>query len=764
MRRKLIVSFLIFSFITVWLYAGQPKLWENFPPDVPKANAGVGSVYIARAPGTSLISNDSLSTEQTLTYDTEVVTSADITRQSGNQAFRIQNTGRYLIIANTRWNYADIGNNNRHVLRTSIKVGGTALSSIYGMASGYGRDSGSADEDGAVVVAYIDHTVTGGSGDDITFHVQNFGDTSVALADQIADVSGIQIIRMPDDSEYLQVKRTSDIALSGTLDYSTGDPTWNEFGWESQDAETNTSVLEWVSGNDVTLKSAGHYLVIYAVNMESFDAREAAIYRLKLDDVEIPASRVLSYVRSNDGDDEGWVQWAGIIEASASDVLNIDWGSATETDNDGDLVEAAMTVVKLPDTASYIRTYYDSDRAGETTGAFPFNQEDEDDEGIHDNATNNSRLNGTSDSYDWLFFGSWYLRNVTEDSTRTSEHFRWFRNGTEVEYGSGLSYTRGDQSTTGVPAGGRSAALIAHDLGASDYIELNLRLESGTGNQSRDFIANRVGITGVAIDTLVPSNSLPVASGVSIDSGASSVTLTENTTKTVSCVGTVTDTDGYTDIANVGAFFFRTNNGTSTANDPNHKYELYGDSECAPSGGSGNSETYTCDFSVEYYADATDAGSPNSATDWTCEMWPADNTATGTVATDTVEMNSLVALDVTSPINYGDVDPGQDTGATNQSITVTNTGNVDMDPQVSGGVMSSGPNTISVNNQEYSSDNFTFGAGIDLSASPTTINLILPQRTSTVITDLLYWGLGVPEGTPAGSYTGTNTLSATSGI
>ena len=498
------------------------------------SDAAVGSVYQARAPGTNLISNNSLATEQTLTYDTEVTTSADITRQSGNQAFRIQNSGRYLIIANTRWNYADIGNNNRHVVRTLIKVGGSELGSVYGEASGYGRDSGNATEDGVVTMAYVDHTVAGGSADDITIHVQNFGDTSVALADQFADQSGIQIIRLPDDSDYLQVHRTTDIDYTGTLDYSTGDPTWNEFGWETQDIETDTAVIEWGSGNDITLKEQGHYLVIYSIEGNSPSTRGAAMFRLKLDDVEVPASRVVKYMRQTDGSTEGWVQWGGIIETdSTNEVLNIDWGSATESANTADMLEAAMTVVRMPDTASYVRARHDANRAGETTGVFPLDAEDEDDEGVHSIASNTGRINGTSDNYDWLLFGSWYLRNTSADSTRTSEHFRWYRNGSEVNFGSGLSYTRGDQSTTGVPAGGRTAAIVATDLGASDYMELNMRLESGTGSQSRDFIANRVGVTGVALDTLVPSSSTISISGSANGNDGETVMVAINNTAQV---------------------------------------------------------------------------------------------------------------------------------------------------------------------------------------------------------------------------------------
>ncbi len=266
------------------------------------------------------------------------------------------------------------------------------------------------------------------------------------------------------------------------------------------------------------------------------------------------------------------------------------------------------------------------------------------------------------------------------------------------------------------------------------------------------------------VDYEVPTNTLPVASGVSINSGASAVTLTENTTTNVACVGTVTDNDGYADITSVTADFYRTSVGTGGGQDDNNYYQLVGDSQCIPSGGSGNSETYTCTFAVQYFADPTDAGSPNSSDDWTCDMVPTDGVGTGTSASDTVEMNSLLALSVTSSINYGTVTANEDTGASNQTVTITNTGNRDMDPQLSGTDMSDGGNSIGVANQEYSDASFTYGAGTDLSSSPTTFNLSLPQQTSSSITDIIYWGLGVPNGTPSGTYTGTNTFTATAGI
>jgi hypothetical protein len=540
--RKLVV----FTLILIWVFLAWPQILD-FPPDIKetKAASAVGDIYIARAPGTSLISNID-GTENTLTYDTEVSPSDSITRQSGNQAFRILSSGRYLIIANTSFNSIDIGNNNRHVMRTSIKIGGIVIPSIYGMASGYGRDSGGSDEDGVVVSVYIDHTYDAGTpaNNDITVHVQNFGDISVSLADQFADRSGVQIIRLPDDSDYLKVKNTTGLSYSGLLIEGTPDPTWNEFGWTTQDIETDNAVIEWVSGNDITLKTAGKYMVLYSIHSTASGSRTGAVFRLNLSDAEIQASRTYTYVRNSDNNLDGWAQWGGVIDASANDILNIDWGSVTELDNTGSLGEAAITVIKLPDIAEYVKVYYDTNRAGETEGAFPFNQESFDTDDVHDNSTNNSRISGNADDHDWLLFGSWFSRTTSSDGTRVGEHFRWYRNGTEIQYGSGFSYHRGEQNPD-TNAAARHAAVAVIDLGSSDYIEFNLRQEI-TGDQNRDFMANTVGVSGIALDTMVAAggNTAPNFTTSPAESAASDTTTPTNVGSNTTWLGTANDTNG----------------------------------------------------------------------------------------------------------------------------------------------------------------------------------------------------------------------------
>ncbi|MBU0646659.1 hypothetical protein KJ611_04310 [Patescibacteria group bacterium] len=268
------------------------------------------------------------------------------------------------------------------------------------------------------------------------------------------------------------------------------------------------------------------------------------------------------------------------------------------------------------------------------------------------------------------------------------------------------------------------------------------------------------------VDYTISGGARPAASAVSIDSGAASVNLTENTTTTVSCTATVSDTDGYASITSVKAQLYRTGVGSAAADDNNNHYTLEGDSECVPSSGSGNTEYYTCDFEVYYYADPTDAGA-YSAQQWECLVIPEDAGGQGTPDSDGIEMNSLAALNVTSAINYGTLDLGEDTNLVRQNATITNTGNVNIDVEFSGTNMSCDSGFVPVGGQKYSTKDEKYSLmDYVLSASPVEQDIDLAAQTddAVVSTDEIYWGLAAPA-TGAGGYcTGTNTISAVNDI
>ena len=267
------------------------------------------------------------------------------------------------------------------------------------------------------------------------------------------------------------------------------------------------------------------------------------------------------------------------------------------------------------------------------------------------------------------------------------------------------------------------------------------------------------------------AQTLPVASDVSIDSGAVSIALTEGATKNVVCRATVIDVDGCAELTGVSAVLYRTNvsGGAGAADDNNDHYST----NCVVDTCTGTDATYTCTFPVYYYADPTDAGT-HSGTNWTCQVTPSDGAGAGTTATDTIEMASLAALDVDNTINYGELALDADTGSSNQQTTITNTGNVRIDISLDGYGASNGDGksmacdggSVAIGNEEYSGSGFTYGGGTDLTDSAVELDLDVPQRTNDASpsTKEVYWGFGMPANGVSGSCSGTVVFTAVDDI
>jgi hypothetical protein len=130
-----------------------------------------------------------------------------------------------------------------------------------------------------------------------------------------------------------------------------------------------------------------------------------------------------------------------------------------------------------------------------------------------------------------------------------------------------------------------------------------------------------------------------------------------------------------------------------------------------------------------------------------------------------VTLNSLTALNVTtSSINYGTITANANTGATNQLTPVTNVGNSSSSLQLSAqSTLTSGANSIATSSQGYYTSPFTWqGSAVLLSGTPATVGgFLLTSPTSTTnVSGTIYWGLSVPNGTPTGTYSGTNVFTA----
>lgn len=271
-------------------------------------------------------------------------------------------------------------------------------------------------------------------------------------------------------------------------------------------------------------------------------------------------------------------------------------------------------------------------------------------------------------------------------------------------------------------------------------------------------------LADTASTSVTVGNATPSVSLVTLND-SSAITLVENSTRTVYATSTVSDGNGCSTIAGVTTDFYRSGVTAASCDTPGEA----SNNSCYPrvsctvvagtcSGGSDTTADYVCSTALQYYADPTDSGTYAAQT-WTATTYVTDLSATSS-ADGSAELNTLAALDVTSSISYGTLAANSNTGTANSTTTITNTGNVNIDPELSGTDMASGGDTITVDNQEYGASNFTYGSGTDLSTTPTSLDITLPQRTSGAVTDDVLWGIGVPAGTPSGSYTGTNTFSA----
>jgi hypothetical protein len=181
-----------------------------------------------------------------------------------------------------------------------------------------------------------------------------------------------------------------------------------------------------------------------------------------------------------------------------------------------------------------------------------------------------------------------------------------------------------------------------------------------------------VGSPNVTVITnLTVGNVYPELSNVSIENNVSTLALTPNASKFITCVGLATDYNGWADVKNASAMFFDNTNSSYNGADDNNLH--YTNSSCTIT----QQDTYTdwinCTFPVWYYAN------PGI---WNCTILVNDTKGKSGYGSDTINISSLLALGLPDFIYYGEVN------ATEVSLenlsNVTNYGNVKINLSLSG--------------------------------------------------------------------------------
>ena len=334
--------------------------------------------------------------------------------------------------------------------------------------------------------------------------------------------------------------------------------------------------------------------------------------------------------------------------------------------------------------------------------------------------------------------------------------------------------------TTGLFTAGKaiespSNKTASSSIGQNQYTEVEYAI-TPTTNTVDQSLCFRVTNNGASYDTYlnVPKMSLrfdPTMNTPTLNNGRN-IALLPGTTTRVYATGTVTDLNGYTDLARATTTFYRSGvsgGAACTANNNNCYISSTANSKCSFISCSGNSCTLSCYADIYYHADPTDTGT-YAGQQWYAFSEVRDtsngygfNTSAG------MTLSTLKAINVIGPIGYTSVAANSDTGATNASTTVQNQGNSNVDVGIQGTDLTNTGNTsrIPANQQKFATSTFTYSTCTTRchavsSTTPYTLDVILgkPTTASPLVNDHVYWGIQVPIGTASNPHSGYNLFYA----
>jgi hypothetical protein len=268
-------------------------------------------------------------------------------------------------------------------------------------------------------------------------------------------------------------------------------------------------------------------------------------------------------------------------------------------------------------------------------------------------------------------------------------------------------------------------------------------------------------VTGAGFDIMpnLTLNSPPYFFNLSIDDSftlqPNEIDLTPASTSRVACEGIVIDYDGDSTVQNLTAKFFDNSASAYGNNDSNNEHYTNNSCYLDTSYGEDYESHFTCSFDVQYYA--------NSGV-WNCTLNMTDNISVPVVESNTTTINSLLALSIVSPVDFGEIAANQ--VSLEAIINVSNAGNKQFNLTLSGYgavfndglAMNCSNENISVSHMKYNLTNSNPGTlnfaefsenYLNLTSSPETRLFNLDFRkndTADYAFNSTYWRIYAPSG------------------
>ena len=469
---------------TIWIVAWSMiiALMATLCPQVVRSENADVAIYREVAAGDALTTANYDNDWDTIVR--EDTTSYTLVGGAGGTNVDLQ-AGHYAVMYGIRWD--DDTGSARSVQHGQLNLDGSDLA--IGWSQGYIRRTNSSDQSfvssGGIIEVAVD-------GDDLI--VQSFRtDVRTCSVKRIGNSSGVMFLKLDDEWDYLRLGKDATQAAPT-------DATWTDVTFNVQD-EYDTDSFTHVSGSaDITLKTAGHYLVFANVTFgttltnNGAGGRTEFQQRLTLGGAEIEGTRTTVYIRGNQTAEriqEGSTSIGTIIETSSTNqTLNVevneedgDVAYTINLDKTGATVErTAITIVKLPDDGEYLRmedSGADNISPSASTNLGWDTTVEMDSAAFTAPGTPDSRLE-VEQAGDYMFFSSNHADATNLD--RAVWRQGWHINGGSlIPYGQTGNYNR----NSGSDDTGNWSGIIFNGLSANDYVETEVIALGNTGTAAQ---------------------------------------------------------------------------------------------------------------------------------------------------------------------------------------------------------------------------------------------------------------------------------------
>src|SRR3989338_670724 len=233
--------------------------------------------------------------------------------------------------------------------------------------------------------------------------------------------------------------------------------------------------------------------------------------------------------------------------------------------------------------------------------------------------------------------------------------------------------------------------------------------------------------------------------------------------RTIHINGQITDLNGENDIASstLSLVFFRTSKGNTCTADKNDCYIV---NTCATTYTDGDDTqiTYNCEVPLAYWIDGTDSSSIYESDNWSAYVTVSDVAGLSAASTGTIEMNSLLALNLPDDIDYGTRSLGYlSTTTADVTTPLVQKGNTKADVQLSGASMAcSALGTLATTTQAWALTDVGHASSTVLTDTLASAKRNINPRTDDAneLSANLYWNIAIPATGVKGTCTGSNTI------